>query len=210
MARISTQMIAIIDYDIGNVSAVANMLQRLGVSCRVTAQADEVLQAERIILPGNGAFDACMRNLRATGLIPVLEQQVLQRGVPLLGICVGAQMLGGRSAEGSEPGLGWIDMQVERFPVLPGLRIPHMGWNRVQGAQPNHPLAQGMAADARFYFVHSYFMVPQDPSDVLLQAHYGIDFAAGVAHGHIAGVQFHPEKSHRFGKQLLAAFAGGR
>jgi len=202
-------MIAIIDYDIGNVSAVANMLQRLGVPCRVTAQVDEVLQAERIILPGNGAFDACMRNLRATGLIPILEQQVLQRGVPLLGICVGAQMLGSRSAEGSEPGLGWIDMRVERFPSLPGLRIPHMGWNRVQGVQPAHPLARGMVADARFYFVHSYFMLPQNPSDILLQTHYGIDFAAGVARGHIAGVQFHPEKSHRFGKQLLAAFAGG-
>lgn len=203
-------MIAIIDYDIGNVSAVANMLQRLGAPCQVTARADEVLQAERIILPGNGAFDACMRNLRATGLVPVLEQQVLQRGVPLLGICVGAQMLGSHSEEGSEPGLGWLDMYVERFPELPGLRIPHMGWNRVQSVQPAHPLTQGMAADTRFYFVHSYFMVPKNPSEVLLQARYGIDFAAGVARGHIAGVQFHPEKSHRFGKQLLAAFAGGR
>ena len=201
-------MIAIIDYDIGNVSAVANMLQRLGVPCRITASPDDVLQAERIILPGNGAFDACMRNLRATGLVPVLEQQVLQRGVPLLGICVGAQMLGVRSAEGTEPGLGWIGMRVERFPTLPGLRIPHMGWSRVRGMRPAHPIVREMAADARFYFVHGYFMAPEDPADVLLQAHYGIDFAAGVAHGHVAGVQFHPEKSHRFGKQLLAAFAG--
>lgn len=200
-------MIAIIDYDIGNITAVVNMLQRLGLPCKVTANAPDVEQAERIILPGNGAFDACMRNLRASGLIPVLEQQVLQRGVPLLGICVGAQMLGQGSAEGMEPGLGWLNMRVERFPALSDLRIPHMGWNQVTTAQVGHPLTQGMAEDTRFYFVHSYYMQPQDFADILLHAHYGIDFAAGVARGNIAGVQFHPEKSHRFGKQLLSAFA---
>lgn len=200
-------MIAIIDYDIGNVSAVVNMLQRLGLPCRVTANAAEVEQAERIILPGNGAFDACMHNLRASGLLPVLEKQVLQCGVPLLGICVGAQMLGSSSAEGIAPGLGWLDMRVERFPELPDLRIPHMGWNHVAAEQANHPLTQDMTADTRFYFVHSYFMRPKEPSAVLLRAHYGIDFAAGVVQGNIAGVQFHPEKSHRFGKQLLSAFA---
>ncbi|MNY86188.1 Imidazole glycerol phosphate synthase subunit HisH 1 [compost metagenome] len=200
-------MIAIIDYDIGNISAVQNMLQRLGIPCKVTREADEIEQAERIILPGNGAFDACMHNLRASSLIPVLEQQVLQRGVPLLGICVGAQMLGQSSAEGVEAGLGWLDMRVERFPALPALRIPHMGWNQVHPAQAGHPLVQEMTADTRFYFVHSYFMVPENPADVLLQAHYGLDFAAGVARGNIAGVQFHPEKSHRFGKQLLSSFA---
>lgn len=200
-------MIAIIDYDIGNISAVQNMLQRLGIPCKVTRAADEIEQAERIILPGNGAFDACMQNLRASGLIPVLEQQVLQRGVPLLGICVGAQMLGQSSAEGAEAGLGWLDMRVERFPALPALRIPHMGWNQVNPVQVDHPLVQEMTADTRFYFVHSYFMVPKNPADVLLQAHYGLDFSAGVARGNIAGVQFHPEKSHRFGKQLLSSFA---
>lgn len=200
-------MITIIDYDIGNIAAVVNMLQRLGLPCRVTANASDVEQAERIILPGNGAFDACMQNLRASSLIPVLEQQVLQRGVPLLGICVGAQMLGHGSAEGLEPGLGWLDMRVERFPVLPNLRIPHMGWNQVTAVQADHPLMQDMTVDLRFYFVHSYYMQPQDSAEILLSAHYGIDFAAGVARGNIVGVQFHPEKSHRFGKQLLSAFA---
>lgn len=203
-------MIAIVDYDIGNIAAVMNMLQRIGLSCCVTARAKDVEQADRIILPGNGAFDACMQNLRASGLIPVLEQQVLQRGVPLLGICVGAQMLGHGSDEGIEPGLGWVNMRVKRFPPLEELRIPHMGWNRVLSMQPNHPLAQGIMADARYYFVHSYYMEPQDPADVLLQSHYGIDFAAAVARENIAGVQFHPEKSHRFGKQLLASFGGKR
>ncbi|NCU65124.1 imidazole glycerol phosphate synthase subunit HisH [Acidovorax sp. 210-6] len=200
-------MIAIIDYDIGNIAAVVNMLQRLGQPCKVTANTTEVEQAERIILPGNGAFDACMHNLRASGLLPVLERQVLQRGVPLLGICVGAQMLGSGSAEGVALGLGWLDMRVERFPALPDLRVPHMGWNHVAAAQANHPLTQDMTADTRFYFVHSYYMQPKNSANILLSAHYGIEFAAGVVQGNIAGVQFHPEKSHRFGKQLLSAFA---
>ena len=200
-------MIGIIDYDIGNIFAVFNMLQRLGIPCKVVEQADEVFQVERIILPGNGSFDACMRNLRASNLLPALEKQVLLRGVPLLGICVGAQMLGHRSAEGVELGLGWIDMQVERFPELSDLRVPHMGWNHVYPVQPDHPLTQDMTTDTRFYFVHSYCMVPQNAADVLLQADYGPRFAAGVVRKNIAGVQFHPEKSHRFGKQLLSSFA---
>jgi imidazole glycerol-phosphate synthase subunit HisH len=199
-------VIAIIDYDIGNLGAVANMLNRLGAACEITADAERIAQAERIVLPGNGAFDACMRNLRASGLVPLLERKVLEERVPLLGICVGAQMLGHGSEEGVEPGLGWMDLRVRRFPELPGLRVPHMGWNEVK-ANPAHPLAAGMGADTRFYFVHSYYIEPARPEDVLLQAEYGIPFAAGVARGNIAGVQFHPEKSHRFGKRLLANFA---
>jgi imidazole glycerol-phosphate synthase subunit HisH len=200
-------MIAIIDYDIGNLGAVANMLQRLGVACEITADAARVAAAERIILPGNGAFDACMKGLRASGLLPTIEQRVLRDKVPLLGVCVGAQMLGHRSEEGVEPGLGWIDMTVRRFPALADLRVPHMGWNQVTAAAQGHPLLEGLADDARFYFVHSYLMVPEQRADVLLRATYGIDFAAGIARGNIAGVQFHPEKSHRFGKQLLGNFA---
>lgn len=199
-------MIAIVDYDIGNIAAVANMLRRLNVPCVITDQADQVARADRIILPGNGSFDACMRNLRESGLLPVLERKVLDEGVPLLGICVGAQMLGKGSEEGVEPGLGWIDMEVRRFPALPDLRVPHMGWNEVQPAS-GHYLARELEADARFYFVHSYYMAPADTADILLRADYGIGFAAGVARGNIAGVQFHPEKSHRFGKRLLASFA---
>ncbi len=200
-------MIAIIDYDIGNINAVVNMLERLGLESRVTANAEEVERADRIILPGNGAFDACMLNLHGSGLLPVLERQVLQCGVPLLGICVGAQILGTCSAEGVTPGLGWIDMRVERFPELPNLRIPHMGWNHVDPVQTNHPITQDMTADTRFYFVHSYYMQPKNPESTFLHAKYGINFAAGVIRENIIGVQFHPEKSHRFGKQLLSAFA---
>jgi len=200
-------MIVIVDYDIGNISAVQNMCQRIGVRCLVSSNPKDIEQAERIILPGNGAFDACMSNLRSSGLIPVLERQVLHHRVPLLGICVGAQMLGHGSAEGIEPGLGWLNMRVERFPILPGLRVPHMGWNHVV-PQMSHTLTQGMTDETRFYFVHSYYMQPADKDDVLLTTQYGIQFASAVARGNISGVQFHPEKSHSFGKQLFRAFSG--
>ena len=200
-------MIAIIDYDIGNLGAVANMLHRIGVPAVITHNPAQIEEATHIVLPGNGAFDPCMRGLRATGLIPLLERRVLRERVPLLGICVGAQMLGRGSEEGVEPGLGWLDMQVKKFQLLPGLRVPHMGWNETQPALRDHQLLQDLPADARFYFVHSYIMIPNDPSDVLLTVHHGIEFAAAVARGNIAGVQFHPEKSHRFGRQLLSQFA---
>lgn len=203
-------MIAVIDYDIGNLAAVANMLQRLGHVCKVTADPAVIESAQRIILPGNGAFDACMHNLRHSGLIPLLERRVQSDGVPLLGICVGAQMLGTHSAEGTEPGLGWLPMSVERFPDLPGLRVPHIGWNQVRGARADHPLVNSLAPDSRFYFVHSFYLKPADSADILMTAEYGIPFAAAVARGNLSGVQFHPEKSHSFGKRLLAAFAGPR
>jgi glutamine amidotransferase len=199
-------MIAIIDYDIGNLRAVENMLRRIGLPCKITADSLEIAAASRIILPGNGSFDACMRNLRRSGLVPVLEDRVLGERVPLLGICVGAQMLGAESEEGQEPGLGWLDMRVRRFPALPGLKVPHMGWKRVTPMQLNNRLVIGMTPDTRFYFVHSYFMEPTNQDAVLLQASHGVDFAAAVCRGNISGVQFHPEKSHRFGKELLTAF----
>jgi imidazole glycerol-phosphate synthase subunit HisH len=200
-------MIAIVDYDIGNLAAVANMLHRVGAASEITADPERIAHAERIVLPGNGAFDACMRNLRASGLIPLLERRVLGDAVPLLGICVGAQMLGQGSEEGSEPGLGWLPMRTCRFPALPGLRVPHMGWNEVRAARPSDARLSGLESDARFYFVHSYHLASDNEADVLLWANYGIDFAAAVARDNIMGVQFHPEKSHRFGKQLLGNFA---
>lgn len=202
-------MIAIIDYDIGNLAAVSNMLRRIGHASVITADADEIAKADRIILPGNGHFDTCMRNIRATGLVPLLEEKVLKQGTPLLGICVGAQMLGSTSEEGKEPGLGWIDMIVRRFPKMEGLRVPHMGWTEVTRPIPDHPLVKGLEDDARFYFVHSYYLEPHGDTKTLLGAEYGVPIAAGVVSGNIAGVQFHPEKSHRFGKVLLSNFAQG-
>lgn len=200
-------MIAIIDYDVGNIAAVANMLKRIGVRSVITNDSDVISKADRIILPGNGSFDTCMRNLRASGLVPIIERLVFADGVPLLGICVGAQMLGTSSEEGSEPGLGWLNMTVHRFPESAGFPVPHMGWCEVISSQPDNPLLAGLDDGSRFYFVHSYYMVPNDPADVLLKACYGQEFVAGVARGKVAGVQFHPEKSHRFGKQFLTSFA---
>lgn len=200
-------MIAVIDYDIGNLGAVANMLRRLGEVCEITADAGIVREATGIVLPGNGAFDSCVRALRSTGLMGVLERRVLEDRVPLLGICVGAQMLGCGSDEGSEPGLAWIDFRVRRLPDQPGLPVPHMGWESVSVIDPTHPLTRGLEPDSRFYFVHSYYMDAASVDDLLLRSEYGFPFAAGVVRGNIAGVQFHPEKSHRFGKQLLSNFA---
>ena len=201
-------MIAIVDYEIGNLAAIANMFNRLGAMCEITADPEKIENADKIVLPGNGAFDACMQNLCATGLIPLLNEKILTRRTPILGICVGAQMLGHGSEEGKEAGLGWLDIAVKRFPSLPDLRVPHMGWCHVKNVSPGHSLFEKLSEDARFYFVHSYYLDPANAEDVLLTANYGKDFAAAVGKDNIVGVQFHPEKSHRFGKQLLARFAG--
>ena len=201
-------MIAVIDYNIGNIGAVLNMFNRLGHRAQITCDPQAVAAASGIVLPGNGSFDACMRNLKATGLVPLLDERVVGAGIPLLGICVGAQMLGNGSEEGGEPGLGWIDATARRFPDLPDLRVPHMGWNTVLRANQDDPLAAALEPHSRFYFVHSYYLETANTEDVILTAHYGLDFAAAIGRGSIRGVQFHPEKSHRFGKRLLDAFAG--
>jgi glutamine amidotransferase len=201
-------MIAIIDYEIGNLAAIANMFNRLGVLCEITADPVKIETADKIVLPGNGAFDACMLSLRATGLIPLLNEKVITQKTPLLGICVGAQMLGVGSEEGKENGLAWMEIEVKRFPDMPNLRVPHMGWCHVKNVSKAHPQFEKLPEDARFYFVHSYYLDPANAEEVLLTANYGIDFAAAVGKDNIVGVQFHPEKSHRFGKQLFARFAG--
>jgi imidazole glycerol-phosphate synthase subunit HisH len=202
-------MIAIIDYDIGNVNAIENMLGRLGFNSKITADPKDIELADKIILPGNGAYDACLINLKSTGLVPLLERKVFEEKTPLLGICVGAQMLGKASEEGVETGLGWIDMTVKRFPVELNLPVPNMGWRDVKVNRESHYLIKNLDKEARFYFVHSYFMNPKNNENILMTSNYGFDFVAGVISENILGVQFHPEKSHRFGKALLAAFAVG-
>ncbi|MER2516565.1 MAG: imidazole glycerol phosphate synthase subunit HisH [Candidatus Accumulibacter phosphatis] len=198
-------MIVVVDYGAGNIASVINMLRRIGAPAKASGCADEIAAAEKIILPGVGSFDAGMSNLRARGLIDVLNNQALIQKKPILGICLGSQMLGTRSEEGELPGLDWIDMEIVRFHSRPDLKVPHMGWNYVKAAK-SHPILDGIDRDFRFYFVHSYFMRPITAGDVLLTADYGEQFVAAVAKENIVGLQFHPEKSHRFGMTLLKNF----
>ncbi|HLW23996.1 MAG TPA: imidazole glycerol phosphate synthase subunit HisH [Steroidobacteraceae bacterium] len=199
--------VSIVDYGIGNTGSIRNMLGRLRVESELVSEAHGIAAARRLILPGIGAFDACMSALRRTHLdAPVLE--FARTGRPLLGICVGMQMLTLDSEEGSLPGLGLIAAHTRRFPDVEGLRIPHMGWNRIVWRDVNHPLACGLTDEPRFYFVHSYRVLCDTPQSMLACCSYGGDFAAAVIHENIAGVQFHPEKSHRFGLRLLGNFAG--
>lgn len=198
--------IAIVDYGCGNLGSVANMFKHIGVAATITSDPAVIATAERIVLPGVGAFDTGMRTLRESGLIEPMEARVLGDHVPLLGICLGMQLLTASSEEGVEPGLGWVHARTRRFPGQKGLKIPHMGWNSVSVPSPS-PLTDGLPPESRFYFVHSYFVEVENPADSMLRCHHGIDFDAGVHHGNIFGVQFHPEKSHRYGMAFLKRFS---
>lgn len=202
-------MIAIVDYDMGNVASVANMLKRIGSPPSVLTRDPEVLRrAEKVILPGVGAFDRGMQNLVEFGLIDALNEAALERRVPVLGICLGMQLLTRSSEEGRRPGLGWIDGETRRFrfPDDTSLKVPHMGWNYVKPSRVN-PLIAGNAR-SRFYFVHGYYVTCNDPHDTIGTATYGFEFACAVNHDNVYGVQFHPEKSHRYGMALLEGFVG--
>ena len=199
-------MIVVVDYGVGNISSVLNMLKKIGAEAKVSKSVDDIVSADKFLLPGVGAFDAGMEKLTATGLIPILEEQVMSHKKPVLGICLGAQMLGRSSEEGSAPGLGWIDMEVKRFEPKPLRKIPHMGWNFVSKCK-DHPMLEELDELSRFYFVHSYYMQPQNKEDILLTTNYEQVFVTAVARENIIGVQFHPEKSHKYGMQLLHNFA---
>lgn len=198
-------MITIIDYGLGNVLAFVNVYKRCNIPVSVAKSADGLEGATKLILPGVGAFDHAMERLEQSGMRPALEEAVLKREVPVLGICVGMQMLAKCSDEGRLPGLGWIDGEVRRFDVstLPhGTHLPHMGWNDVSPAGPGG-LFKEMEKEARFYFLHSYYFHCNDEADVLARSDYGARFSCAVRHKNVYGVQFHPEKSHHFGTQLL-------
>jgi glutamine amidotransferase len=198
--------VSIVNYGIGNTGSISNMFRKLRIEAEVVTSAKALSGAKRLILPGIGAFDACMQALDSSGLRgSLLEFAATQR--PLLGICVGMQMLTLDSEEGNIPGLGLIRARTKRFPSVEGLRIPHMGWNTIRWTAADHPLASRLVEDSRFYFVHSFRVVCDSPANSLAVCAYGGDFSAAIVSGNIAGVQFHPEKSHRFGWQLLNNFA---
>lgn len=201
-------MITIINYGMGNLGSIVNMFKRIGVVSEVTNDVETIRKAEKLLLPGVGAFDAAMKRIHAIdGLRETLDEKVMVQKKPILGICLGMQLLTNSSEEGHEMGLGWIDATTVRFPNGNGLKIPHMGWNIVHFTRP-HALNKGMMDnEQRFYFVHSYYVVCANEEDVLGQTNYGINFTSMVQHENIFGAQFHPEKSHRFGMQLLKNFA---
>lgn len=201
-------MLAIIDYGVGNLGSIENMLKKLGCAAEITSDTDAIMAASKIILPGVGSFDHGMRSLRAMNFENVLRYKALEQKVPVLGICLGMQMLGLSSEEGSEPGLGWIDGTCRRFGKEPWderLKVPHMGWNNVFD-QGGNPLLESFAETPRFYFVHSYHFECNEASLVAGTTLYGIQFTSMVRQGNIYGAQFHPEKSHRFGLALLRNF----
>lgn len=199
--------IVIVNYGLGNLASVKNMLRKAGYDAEVSSDPAVILGASRLVLPGVGAFDHGMRNLAEAGLIDVLNEAVLERRTPILGICLGLQLMSRRSEEGVLPGLGWIAADTVRFRFPEGrddLRIPHMGWNTVTAAKDTFMSPRD--DETRFYFVHSYHLRCDDPADVALTATYGGDVVAAAVRGHVAGTQFHPEKSHKFGLALLRAF----
>ena len=201
-------MTVVIDYGMGNVGSIVNMGRKAGGSFTVSADPAVIAQADKLILPGVGSFDHGMTKLRERGLIPLLNQQVLERKVPILGICLGVQLFTRGSEEGVLPGLGWIAGETIRFKraVEPStLKVPHMGWNFIEPARAD-ALLRDLPPAPRFYFVHSYHLVCDDAADVLTWTQYGHRFASGVQRGNIRGTQFHPEKSHKFGLALLKNF----
>ncbi|MBL8344042.1 MAG: imidazole glycerol phosphate synthase subunit HisH [Rubrivivax sp.] len=200
-------MITIVDYGMGNLGSVLNMLKRVGAAAEVTGDPASIARARKILLPGVGAFDSAMRRINESGLREVLDAKVLEERVPTLGICLGMQLLTRGSDEGQLPGLAWIDASTRRFPDIAGLKVPHMGWNLAAPVAAS-PLTAGLPAESRFYFVHSYHVQVDDARDSVLRTHYGVTFDAAIAHENIYGAQFHPEKSHKFGMRLLANFAG--
>lgn len=202
-------MITIIDYGLGNIRAFLNVYERLKIPAKVAYKADDLKNSEKIILPGVGAFDYAMSQLNASGMRDELEKQVLINKVPVIGICVGMQILAKSSDEGALPGLGWVDGDIKIFDVSKihyKTRLPHMGWNSINPINNNRLLAN-FNNSSRFYFLHSYYFVAKISKDVISETEYGITFASAVNKDNVYGIQFHPEKSHSNGIQLLNNFA---
>jgi glutamine amidotransferase len=183
------------------------MFKRIGVAACIESSPEAISAAAKLLLPGVGAFDAAMNRINATpGLRATLDRKVLDERVPILGVCLGMQLLTRASEEGNLPGLNWIPAETRRFPGGHGIKVPHMGWNLARPRTPS-PLTADAGEDPRYYFVHSFYVKAEDPSYTLMTTEHGIDFDSAIGRENVFGVQFHPEKSHRFGMQILANFA---
>jgi len=201
-------MITIVDYGVGNIHSLLNVYEYLGIDAQASCESSVIADAERLILPGVGAFDKAMYALSERNLIPALEYAANCRRIPVLGICLGMQLFARSSEEGKLPGLGWLSADVRRIKVRPelGLKIPHMGWGEITPTRSSQMFASGEQAE-RFYFVHGYHIVCDNSSDVLATVDHGDRITCAVNKKNIWGVQFHPEKSHCHGMKLLGAFA---
>jgi len=198
--------IVIIDYGMGNLRSVQKKLNRISTDCTISADPEVIATADKLILPGVGHFANGVKNLKKSGIWDVLNERVKNGQTPILGICLGMQLMANSSEEGNEEGLGWFDAEVKKFSVSDSIRykVPHMGWNTAV-PQKKSPLTDGLD-DAFYYFVHSYHMISHNPEDILTSTSYDYEFTSAVSKGHIFGVQFHPEKSHEAGEQLLRNF----
>jgi glutamine amidotransferase len=200
-------MITIVDYGLGNLGSIKNMLHKLGFESLISNQPSDIEKASKIILPGVGAFDKGMTKLKEFGLLDILNKKVTVDKLPTLGICLGMQLMTSRSEEGNEPGLNWVNAECIKFKFDDSKhKVPHMGWNYVKSSK-DQELINDSEQKFRFYFVHSYYVKLQDSKDELFSTKYGFEFTSAFQKDNITGVQFHPEKSHKFGMELLRNFA---
>lgn len=199
-------MIVIVNYGMGNLGSVKNMFKKIGVSATISADPDVIYKASKVLLPGVGAFDAAMQKINEQGFMEVLNHKAKKEKVPVLGICLGMQLITQSSEEGKLDGLGWVPGKAYKFDKAPNIRIPHMGWN-VAKPQRSNELIEGLGEEPRFYFVHSYFIKCDQPEHSLLKTSYGVEFDSALQFENIYGAQFHPEKSHKFGMKLFENFA---
>ena len=203
-------MIGILDYGLGNIRAFSNIFKSLDISHKIITTSNELKGVKKIILPGVGAFDDAMIKFNQSGLRNPVQDMVLNEHTPILGVCVGLQMLGRSSNEGKEKGLGWIDADIKIFDtsnIMHATKLPHMGWNTVEIKSNNDLLFKNLNSNDRFYFLHSYYFDCDNQNDIIAQTHYGINFTCAVKLNNIYGVQFHPEKSLKNGEKLLSNFA---
>ena len=201
-------MLTIIDYGIGNLTSIKNMLKRIGVDSVISHKLDDIESADKLILPGVGSFDYGMEQLNKSGLVEVINKKVVEQKTPILGICLGAQLFTDESEEGQVNGLGWIKgktVSFDRSRLSSNQKIPNMGWTDVFGFEKSK-LFTNMFETPRFYFVHSYHLLIDNPDETMVMTNYGYDYVAGIEKGNILGVQFHPEKSHKFGMKILENF----
>ena len=201
-------MITIVDYGLGNLGSVKNMLTKLGCDSVITDDPNQVIRSKKIILPGVGSFDEGMNQIKEKGLFDILNTKALDEKIPILGICLGAQLMTRSSEEGHEDGFSWFDAQTKKFnldSISGKWPLPNIGWRDVKDYQ-NYKLLDSIQEEPRFYFVHSYYLESNDPEIVSLTSHYGIDFSCGLHKDNLHCVQFHPEKSHRFGFYFLEQF----